>query len=318
MKKPSFEKFNYSLRPAKNIERKMFCEVFARLSRIAPLHSYRYIGFGANTFVDFILFHQRLGITDMISIEGFKDNKERINFNKPFSCIKMKWGKSSEVLPLIKWNKRMIVWLDYDFQINKDVLSDVRLAISKAPSGSVLAVTLDVDFDEDIVDENSNEKRLAELTEGVGEQKIPFGTRPIDLAGWGFAKICRKILDNEIASALQARNGPNHAWVHLKYEQLFNIHYADRAKMLTAGGILLGQDDHKKLSFDDFSDLEFVSFGDIPYRIHAPILTTREVRYLNGKLPSAEVNTPSWLPEDDRKKYGKVYRYYPAYTEVEI
>ena len=72
MKKPSFEKFNYSLRPAKNIERKMFCEVFARLSRISPLRSYRYIGFGANTFVDFTLFHQRLGITDMVTLAVIK------------------------------------------------------------------------------------------------------------------------------------------------------------------------------------------------------------------------------------------------------
>jgi hypothetical protein len=318
MKKPSFEKFNYSLRPAKNIERKMFCEVFARLSRITPLRLYRYIGFGANTFVDFTLFHQRLGITDMVSIEGFKDNKKRIEFNKPYSCIKMKWGFSSEVLPKLPWNKRTIVWLDYDFKLKKDVLSDVKLMIAKLPSGSVLAVTLDVDFDEDVVDENSNEKRLAELTESVGEHKIPFGTRPVDLAGWGYAKVCRKILDNEIASALQARNGPNHAWLHLKYEQLFNIHYADRAKMLTAGGILLDQDDHKKLSFKDFEDLEFVSKDEKTYRIHAPILTSREVRHLNSKLPKLKVNEPSWLPEDDREKYGKVYRYYPAYTEVEI
>jgi hypothetical protein len=28
---PSFEKFNYALRTAKNIERKMLCETFARL-----------------------------------------------------------------------------------------------------------------------------------------------------------------------------------------------------------------------------------------------------------------------------------------------
>jgi hypothetical protein len=325
MKKPSFEKFNYSLRPAKNIERKMFCEVFARLSRIAPLRQYRYIGFGANTFVDFTLFHQRLGISDMISIEGFDENKKqiefnkkRIEFNKPYSCIKMMWGKSFEVLPKLQWNKRTILWLDYDFQINKDVLADVRLAIAKMKSGSIIAATFDVDFDDDNVDETTNDKRMNALIDAVGEQKIPFRTRPVDLAGWGYAKICRNVFNNEIESALQARNGPNHAWQHLKYEQLFNIHYADRAKMLTVGGILLSQEDHRKLSIKDFEDLEFVNNDESPYRIYAPVLTTREVRHLNSKLPSPNSNEPSWLPEDDRKKYGKVYRYYPAYTEVEM
>src|SRR6266404_4405372 len=130
MKKPSFEKFNYSLRPAKNIERKMFCEAFARLSRIAPLRSYRYIGFGATTFVDFSLFHQRLGITDMVSIEGFNDARQRVEFNRPYSCIKMKWGKSNEMLPTLEWKKRTIVWLDYDVRLNRDVLADLRLIVA--------------------------------------------------------------------------------------------------------------------------------------------------------------------------------------------
>ena len=51
----SFEKFNYALRPAKNMQRKMLCEALARLSRIAGLVSYRYIGFGAIGFHDFCL-----------------------------------------------------------------------------------------------------------------------------------------------------------------------------------------------------------------------------------------------------------------------
>src|SRR5580692_4724636 len=125
-------------------------------------------------------------------------NLIRIEFNKPYSCIKMKWGKSFEVLPNMQWDKRTIAWLDYDFQIDKNVLADVRLLTAKMPSGSILAVTLDVDFDEDQVDETTNDKRMKELVDAIGEQKIPFGTRPVDLAGWGYAKICRKIIDNEI------------------------------------------------------------------------------------------------------------------------
>jgi len=58
----SFEKFNYALRPCKNMQRKTLCEDLARLSRIAGLATYRYVGFGAIGFHDFCLFHQRLGL----------------------------------------------------------------------------------------------------------------------------------------------------------------------------------------------------------------------------------------------------------------
>jgi hypothetical protein len=187
-------------------------------------------------------------------------------------------------------------------------------------SGSVFAITVDVDFDEDVVDESVHQVRMNELIGMVGEQKIPLGTRPANLAGWGFADTCRKIMNNEIDAALSIRNAPNEPWSHLKYEQLFNIHYADRSKMLTIGGILLDRDDFGKLSAKDFDDLEFVSKADEAYRIYAPVLTTREVHYLNGLLPRSnpDVDRPTWLPQEDRKKFGKVYRYYPAYTEVEI
>ncbi len=106
MTAPSFERFNYALRPAKNIERKMLCETFSRLVRIAPLREYQYVGFGSIGFHDFSLFHQRLGIHDMISIEAREKLRKRFAFNKPYSCIRMRWGFSYDVLPLMSWTKR--------------------------------------------------------------------------------------------------------------------------------------------------------------------------------------------------------------------
>lgn len=108
----SYEKINYSLRPAKNIERKMLCETLQRLSFIQKLEKYRYIGFGSTYFSDFNLLHRLLGISKMISIEKDKKNKDRFEFNKPFSCIEMKFGSSNEVLPMLKWKEPSIVWVD--------------------------------------------------------------------------------------------------------------------------------------------------------------------------------------------------------------
>jgi hypothetical protein len=60
----SYEKINYSLRPAKSIERKMLCDAFRRLSAFGKVENYQYIGFGSTYFSDFSLFHKALGISN--------------------------------------------------------------------------------------------------------------------------------------------------------------------------------------------------------------------------------------------------------------
>jgi hypothetical protein len=321
MSKPTFERFDYSLRPAKNIERKMLCEVFARLSRIAPLASYRYLGFGANTFVDFSLFHQRLGITDMISIEKREPERKRVEFNKPYSCIKMEWGESRKVLPNLKWKKRCLVWLDYERHLNETNLADVNLVIQNLRSGSMLVVTVAADQgdESEVVDETVPKQRMQKLISRVGAEKIPFDAKPSDLAGWGTGKIYRQIIQNEIADALNTRNGTLKKSARLIYEQCFNFRYADQSRMITVGGLIVDVKDKAKLSLKHFKDLEFLCPGEEAYHIEAPVLTSREVRYLNERLPRShpQVRYPNWLPEADRKKYGKIYRYFPAFSEVE-
>ena len=65
----SYQKINYSIRPAKSAERKMLCELIQHLSVFHKLSDYQYIGFGSTYFTDFSLFHRNLGINKMISIE---------------------------------------------------------------------------------------------------------------------------------------------------------------------------------------------------------------------------------------------------------
>lgn len=319
MKQPSFEKFNYSLRPAKNIERKMLCEAMSRLSRIAPLPAYRYIGFGSIGFVDFTLFHQRLGVREMVSIEANDRAKPRANFNRPYSCIQMKSGFSHEVLPKMKWSKRSIIWLDYDSPISANVISDVATVASVVKSGSLLVITLDADPKEIDTDKNTAEERLKDLRLRVGKDLVPSSVTGRNLAGWGTARVTRAIIDNYIRKVLSDRNAPLNADSRISYEQLFNFHYADGARMLTVGGIFLDPSDHWKISAEHFADLEFIKTAEEPYIIEAPVLTLREIRYLDERLPRAapEVPHPTWLPEVERKKYGKVYRYFPAFSEVE-
>ncbi len=321
MSNPTFESLNYGLRPAKNVERKMIFEAIARLSRIAALRSYRYIGFGATGFHDFVLIHQRLGIRDLTSLEGYLEARDRVEFNRPYSCIKMQWGLSYDVLPTLRWGRRTIVWLDYDKPLDNKKLGDVTLVASSMKSGSVLIVTVPADPGDVGAAETVAKRRLELLRSRVGPANIRADVKGADLAGWGLASVCRDSIHDRIQKTLSDRNAPLPNESKIKYEQLFNFQYADGAKMVTVGGLFADVRDSQKLNSKHFTDLDFIRTASASgsYRIESPVLTLREIRYLDERLPRLEKSAryPKWLPEDDRRKYAKIYRYFPAFTEVE-
>lgn len=316
----SYEKFNYTLRPAKNIERKMLVEVFGRFSAICPLPEYRYISFGAISFKDFALVHQRLGVVDMISIEQAEKNQQRFVFNRPYSCISIRWGTSSQELPKLTWHKRAILWLDYDGYLDASKLGDIATVVSSVRSGSILAVTVDVEPDRVDKGPDAPALRMKQLRDRVGDEKIPRGTKGTCLSGWGMGRVCREIIHNEIRQALSDRNAPQPQEKRLEYHQLFNFRYADKARMLTVGGYFTNAEERKRVPPSHFKDLDFTRSGKGHYLIEVPVLTLRETACLNKGLPKSapSVPRPKWLPKRDRKNYGKVYRHYPAYLEAEI
>lgn len=306
------------------MERKMFCQAFGSLACIAPLSTYRYIGFGSVEFVDFKLFHQRLGITDMISIEGEDDpqKQERVKFNLPYSCIQMEWDVSSIILPTLTWKKRTIIWLDYDRPLNELQLDDIRLVTSQVESGSILIITVDVEPEdvepEDVADEpNIHKKRIDNLKSNVGSDKVPVDVKGASLSKWGLARVCRRIVDNEIKQALMDRNAPISQPSRMEYRQLFNIHYADSTKMLTVGGVFLDPVDQTKFSNVQLEGMDFISYDENEYLIETPILTLRELRRIDSLLPSTKIRAPKGIPQDNCEKYSKVYRYFPLFGEVE-
>src|SRR5258708_2057356 len=117
----------------------MLVESIRRLSEFAMVDSYRYIGFGSTYFSDFILFHKSLGIRNMISIERDISNRPRFEFNRPYNCIRMLFGESSELLPTLAWNTKTILWLVYAGSLESYVLTHFEYfcAIS-APRNAVI------------------------------------------------------------------------------------------------------------------------------------------------------------------------------------
>jgi len=320
----SFRKINYSLRPAKAVERKMLNFSFKKFSHFGKLSDYQYIGFGSTTFHDFILFHKELGIEKMISIES-SGNKNRFNFNKPFSCIEMAYGNSKTVLPTIDWNTKTILWLDYDKPLLDYYLSDIDTFISSALSASSIIITFK--FEPEAYGP-TNEERKQYLINEIGEQNLPFGNKPIDFSCVNLPLTLYKIIINRIKSKLSIRNGGLVGNEKMDFEQIFHFHYSDGAKMLTIGGVLVNHDDKNIFVDYNLKEYNFLRDSETPFDIDIPILTMKEVRFLNSQMPNGidavgNILDPLLindfnpnLTNGEVLKFSNIYRFFPHYAEA--
>jgi hypothetical protein len=320
---------NYSLRPAKNIERKMMAEAFSRLSPIAPLGTYRYVGFGSEFFNDFSLYHQRLGIRRMVSIEEDADRIRRCDFNRPYKCIQLESGTAQSVLPTLDWKHRSIVWLDYIKKLDLEIVDDIRFVSSRVRSGSVGVWSVNANpwnggFDEDTGEKvNPSDwpaKRLQKLRSLFKGRRMFAELHGTELAKWGLAQVFYSVILDEIRSALNDRNAGCDSESHITFQQIFHFRYADGQRMLTVGGIFLDEQDKNRLRTDSFAGLDFVRDGEEGYQLDPPTLTGREIRYLNQLLPQdgdalAKVD---WLSKEEGDSFIKLYRYYPLFAESEL
>lgn len=313
--KPSYERINYRLRPAKHVERGMILEALQRLRVFAPLRQYRYVGFGSTYFADFILVHRVLGIKKMISIEQDEAKRARFTFNKPFRTVNLMFGHSTEVLPTLAWTTRSIIWLDYDGPLTSSVLADVDWVCSAAPPGSVLIVT--VHAEPEPLDPDDEGVRVRTLKKNIEAKNMPNGiTADAHLADWGLAEVGRTVIDSAIRAAVRDRSTSS---ATISYQQLFNFQYRDGARMSTVGGVLLGASERKDLSRCAFDDLSYIKGGEAACVIKVPLLTNREVRSLDRHLPATAAGTRvAMIPKRDREAYAEIYRFFPTFVDADF
>lgn len=335
--KKNFERINYSLRPAKHVERKMFCETFGRLSILDNIKNYRYIGMGSAYFSDFNLFHKVLGITKLVSIEWEEESiyKKRINFNKPFACIDVEFGSSSNVLPRLpwfKWKEKSIVWLDYIDKIKEYMFGDIDTVVFNIQPGSVFLISVNIEEDNER-DESANIKklsakefRLEQLKENVGKDHIPQTAFEMILNVDKNKVIIREIIHNAILSALRKRNSGLNDLSTIQYKQLINIYYKDSADMLSVGGIFYTEGQKQQVN-TMFKNLDFMRPGVNCFNIIVPKLTYREIHALEKTLPNQKTlktgiakNKFEKIPlsKFDVKNYANIYRYFPTFAEMTL
>lgn len=326
---------NYNLRAKKNIERKMFCDIFNKMKLSFCIENYIYVGMGSYFFTDFTLFHREFNIKKMISIEFDKSNADRYKFNRPFNNIEIEFKDSTKFLKELGVEKgsNHIFWLDYTDGFKNYMLQDMDILFRKILPGSFVAVSLNCDFEQICnvifqelcdegqieIDDTDDTEQLSKVLNYFRSEKCEnYFPEDIDVFNFGsnYKRILREVFRIRIEESILKRN-KRAGKEKIEIEQVVFITYDDGTPMLTIGWVVVNEEIKSDLEKMSFQDLFFYSKDDKPYTIKWPILTDKEIVYLNSKFP---LETPA---RDSLKgishklinEYHELYQHYPYFIE---
>lgn len=301
---------NYETRPCKFAERRMLLASIARIMGVLKL-KYQYIGFGGLSFTDFKLFHKELHIKEMYSIEA-KYEPNKLEFNKPYSCINILHGQSSDQLSRIDLSKPSIVWLDYDNTLSMTFFTDIELVLREVPHGSIIIISCNREL------KNGNTPYTNDEFKEIYGSLVPYDITENCCADVNSSETIKRMLEGYCHRIIKERNsiGDN-----LSFVPLYNIKYAEYrgARMLTYGGIVLSSECEKDdLNIDGFDFISTIQ----PYEINIPNLTYREASYLNQILDieerEKELIDKRILTATEVEKYKRIYRFLPHFYDVRL
>lgn len=314
------DSINYQVRPNKNVERKLFIEMFRRLDHRLNFGEYRYIGMGGLWFADFTLIHRELGLTDLISIE--MRQPQRAQFNRPFECVQVEPGETSSVLPRLDLGSRpAIIWLDYDSDLSGPALRDIATLTNEAATSSICIVTVQADVrqvDKQKSPEGEDFSRLEALEYYAGDF-VPLGLKNAEITRSSFTSLVSNILLNAFT------HGVTTTGRGVKFQQLLNIAYKDGTTMVTVGGLLYDAAD-EPIPLNQRGQMPFWPPSTEPFWIRVPLLTVREKAALDQLMPASQPPTAEFIHEKlgfelSNKKlaaYHTFYRQYPMFAEYEF
>lgn len=287
----------YAQRPSKDVTRRIFVDMLQRLNVHGALSKYQYVGFGALEFIDFDLLHRNLGISRLTSIEN-DPNIERYEANKPYRCIKLLGGHSTDMLSRVDWNGLSVVWLDYESQMNEVVFNDVEYLSQKLTPGSVLAVTLNAE-------PGPLKGRRDRLAKNVTEERVPQRVDDDTLGEWGWAAAQQRLLFSTLRRRLQKRVDQAEWW------QVLNINYRDGARMQLIAGVISTPALEERLENLRFAEVDYYRDDATALVVELPYLTSHEESVLRRMLPKSSRQRAS-LPgvsKEDVQSYSAFYQW---------
>jgi hypothetical protein len=312
----TFKFVDYRLRPAKHAERTMLIDLYRQVQR--SWNTTQYVGFGSVGFVDFRLVHKALGTSRLISIEEAEDDtqRERFRFNRPYDIIDLRFGHSNIILPQLDFTEPSIVWLDYDGLPSLSMINDLRAIARRVVSGSFIGVTFVDDFPPE---RRAREARLAELKDNFPDF-VPDDANWKDFSGPNFSRFVRRMmgafLDRALADADFAEQRMSDPRVAM---QVCYFRYRDSSPMATLGWVVVKESELAKFEMCEFERLSFFRDAHTPFTIKAPVITTKEIQFLERMLPNIDLDDQSlaWLPREELEAFLASYRYLPFYAPIE-
>lgn len=314
--------FNYNYRPSKSIERKLIIDLIRDFYNTSELKKCMYVGLGSFFFIDFKLLHKEIGLKRLINIEweDSKENRRRFTFNKPFSCIELKWGSTTDILPTITFDSKAIVWLDYTDSLKPYMLEDIEIMATNIMSDSFFILSMNSQLAK-YFNRNTNSYDVDRFRDDFGDDCL-FDLESNMLTINNSHVLFRKMINEKIDQILNLRNAAISVEADkLIYQQLLLITYKDGAPMFTTGGVFIKKRDQKSLNKNKLNKYPFVRKTDDVLELYSPVLTSQETDLLNSNLPAQKsrfINKRSlkFIPEEDRIKYFEHYRYFPSYVEI--
>jgi len=302
--------------------------------------NYSYIGFGSLWFTDFIHFHKFLNIQQMFSIERDKIIYDRAFYNKPYSCIQLFHGESTEKIEKILSECKIpsISWLDYDnsiFSCNSFV-PDVGTIVTMSQNASILIVTMNVN--NKIVKDLRDNPATPDWKDRVKKMiKGTFGNVNIDGHPNNYFTNQEKFIEFVNPLFFQTiQNSIYNSGNKKVCYKIFDFSYADNAEMVTQGFIIFDEDKDKEI--EKLNEMKSNYFlNESCFRIEAPVLTVREKNSIDKNMPSQNITqfitdngyfeheTEDYLrPErfgfpinlNTLKSYSELYKFYPTYFEI--
>lgn len=314
----SFDTVNYSVRPNKNVERKLIVQILQALTPAFDIPNYAYIGMGSLWFSDFVLLHKALGIRRMISIEH-KESADRVEFNRPYSCISIARGDVTTVLPSLNFDNPATVWLDYDTGLEGPALKDMELLMQRCAPGSVIMVTANAHIGRiPRKDAEGNDWTALEGLKSLAGDLVSPTLSATDVTKPKLPDRIGEILFSQLKRTILRAGRAE------RFTPIFHYHYNDNAPMVTVGGMVTNDDAEKKLGECSLDKKFPHATGEIPYTIDIPVLTFREKVALDRLFPCAaplsvaQAKHVLGFDMDQRKldAYHGYYQLYPVFGEM--
>jgi len=253
----------------------------------------------------------------MISIESNTIDKQRIEFNKPYSCINLQWGYTYDVLPNLDWTGKKIVWLDYDGSLQNYMFDDVETIFSNLEEDSFYMMSCNATFQKYV---NKTEINFDAFNQDF-QENAPFDLKPKSLmSSKESPNLIRTMLLNKIKQTLDDKNATiSKTHEKLIFIELINLRYKDGAPMFSFGGVITKKKNASKFKHRKLPYISYRVKGLL--NIETPILTNPEIVLMNKYLPKSKkrflsLKALNFIPKDSKELYYDFYRHHPNYQEI--